>query len=548
MVLTAAGVVIAAPAAAVSSNNLLTNGEFTAGNSGFTSDYTYSALNSGLGGAGFYSVGTNPALFNGAWPTLAPHAPASEMLIANGSTTANQVVWSETVPVSPHSTYVFSVWAATLYSVPAQLQFIVNGTTLSTRNAPTTIAKWKELQVTWNSGASSSAKLAIVDSSLAFGGNDFALDDISLAGAVPSGSGVAPIAATLGTPGEIFHSVSHDVTGGVVTLAILLFIAFPANIFNQTFSDHYEEITMAIGRVRRRFRHPFRKVRVIDESSRSGLTANAMKSSVNAPGRANRLWFSLTLVAGVFLGGLLNPQFGVNWHSLESLVATLLAFSFGAIVSWFISRSFRRLHKYPSHSYLRALPFGLLIAGACVAVSRLSHFEPGYLYGVVVSVAFIESLADRHSAHLIALTTLSTLAVGVLAWLAWIPMNHYALEPGANFIEVIVDDTLASIFVASLIGSVVSLLPLEGLPGGHLSKWRKDAWGAVFFVALFLLIEVELNPDSGPSHPGGAPVITAIVLFCLFGGLSFGLRGFFRRRSARMSASPSPAAPSLASD
>jgi hypothetical protein len=125
---------------------------------------------------------------------------------------------------------------------------------------------------------------------------------------------------------------------------------------------------------------------------------------------------------------------------------------------------------------------------------------------------------------------LSTLAVGLLAWFAWIPVNHFALDSG-NVLVGILDDALASIFAGALMGSVIGLLPLQGLPGGHLSKWRKDVWGVIFFIALFLLIEVELNPDSGPTHPGGAPVVTAIILFVVFGGLSIGLRRFFTRRN-----------------
>jgi hypothetical protein len=214
------------------------------------------------------------------------------------------------------------------------------------------------------------------------------------------------------------------------------------------------------------------------------------------------------------------------------LIATLLAFSVGAIVSWYIAKTFRRLHRYPSHTYLRALPMGLAIAAACVLVSRLSNFEPGYLYGVVVGIAFIESIEDRHSAHLIVISTLSTLGVAVVAWLAWIPIIHLALTNGNDFVVVILDDALASIFVGGLMGSVIGLLPLEGLPGSRLSKWRRDVWGVVFFIALFLLIEVELNPNSGPTHPGGAPVVTAVALFVVFGGLSIGLHRFFARRQS----------------
>jgi hypothetical protein len=515
----------AGTAFAASSANLVINGNFDAGNTGFTSQYMNSPT--GLGAVDQYAVANDPNVLNGAWPALKPFGSDKAMLIANGASVAGTRVWSQTVAVDADSTYVFSLWVASLYPVPAVLEFKINGVSLGSRNAPVSEGKWKELQVTWNSGPATTAKLTIIDTDLASGGNDFAIDSIAFSGAAPSGSGVSPIASTLGTPGEIFHSVGHDIVGGGITMAVLLFIAFPANIFNQTFSDHYAEIMSVVRRVRRRFRHPFGRSQP-DAAASLGATAAANET----PGRVNRGWFAVTLLAGALLGGLLNPKFGANAHSLEGLIATLVAFSVGAIVSWFISKTFRRLHKYPSHTYLRALPMGLVIAAACVAVSRLSHFEPGYLYGVVISIAFIESIEDRHSAHLIAISTLSTLAVAVLAWFAWIPMNHLALEKGSDFVEVILDDALASIFVGGLMGTAIGLLPLEGMPGGHLSKWRKDVWGVIFFIALFLLIEVELNPASGPTHPGGAPVMTAIVLFVIFGGLSVGLHRYFVRRSA----------------
>ena len=81
-------------------------------------------------------------------------------------------------------------------------------------------------------------------------------------------------------------------------------------------------------------------------------------------------------------------------------------------------------------------------------------------------------------------------------------MNHLAgLHPG-NVPIALVDDVLGSIFVGGLVGTVIGLMPLEFMPGGALLKWRKDVWAVVFFVALFLLVAVELNPDSGPTHHG----------------------------------------------
>jgi hypothetical protein len=63
-------------------------------------------------------------------------------------------------------------------------------------------------------------------------------------------------------------------------------------------------------------------------------------------------------------------------------------------------------------------------------------------------------------------------------------------------------------------------------------------WAIVFFVALILLVAVELNPDSGPTHHGGAPVVTAIVLFVGFGGSTWLMRRYFIKRAAAKDTPP----------
>jgi hypothetical protein len=125
------------------------------------------------------------------------------------------------------------------------------------------------------------------------------------------------------------------------------------------------------------------------------------------------------------------------------------------------------------------------------------------------------------------------LSVAFAAWLVWIPFNHLALEHGSNYFYGVLDDVLASIFVGGLVGTVVGLIPLRGLPGEHLSKWRKDVWALIFFISLFLLIEVELRPASGPTHTGAASIVTIIVLFLFFGGSTIAMRVYFAKRKLR---------------
>lgn len=366
-------------------------------------------------------------------------------------------------------------------------------------------------------------------------------------------SAPAPIASTLGTPGEIFHSAGHNLVNAGITVAAILFITFPANIFNNTFASNYAEILLILANFRRRVR---RGLGLKDHNATSGpkelpaAPGTALSSTVpgakptnaDEPGAANRGWFYCVLILGAILGGLLNPHFGLNKQSATDFGATMVSFAIGAILSWYIAKLFREHHKYPTHTYLHALPLGLGVAALCVLISRLTNFEPGYLYGVVVSIAFVESLEERHNAHLTLISTFSTLIVALLAWFAWIPVNHLALNHSGNIPIGLVDDVLGSIFVGGLVGTVVGLMPLQFMAGGTLLRWRKDIWAAAFFIALFLLVEVELNPASGPTHHGSAPLITALVLFVGFGGATLWMRRYFAIRLAAKNATPALAA------
>lgn len=338
---------------------------------------------------------------------------------------------------------------------------------------------------------------------------------------------VAPIATSLGTPREIFHSMSHNVQNAAITIGVILLITFPSNIFNSTFSAHYEEIAGYAERVRRKLRLRHRRDPKTPDPDR--------------PGRSSVLWFTLVLVAGAVLGALLNPKFGLNSSTASGLGATLVAFAFGAAVSWFVTKRFRRWHQYPTATYLKALPLGLVVAGICVLISRSTGFVPGYLYGVVVSVSFAESIADRHNAHLSAISTLTTLVVALVAWFIWVPVNHLALTHVGNVPFAVCDDVLGSIFVGGLVGSVFGLLPLALLPGRAIASWRRDAWALLFFVAVFLLVEVELRPAAGPTHPAGASWVTAGALFVFFGGSTILMRRYFGRRTPAVASAAVPA-------
>ena len=168
-----------------STPNLVINGDFENGNTGFTSAYIY-----GTGGTwgllsnpGQYAIATSPNLTHTNFSNCPDHTPTGvgNMLVANGSSTPNTAVWCQTVSVSPNTDFIFSAWIGNALNDAnvSNLQFTINSVQLGNIFSTTPIAcTWSQYYETWNSGMNTSAQLCIVNQNTLGGGNDFILDDI----------------------------------------------------------------------------------------------------------------------------------------------------------------------------------------------------------------------------------------------------------------------------------------------------------------------------------------------------------------------------------
>jgi len=165
--------------------NLVVNGDFSAGNTGFTSDYTYSPPPSTVLAEGDYSVSNDPHNVHAGFLSFPDHTSGTgNMLIMNGGPSPVDV-WCQTIAVAPGTYYDFSAWFADCSSVtvaPYQpiLQFQINGSLIG---APYTVSAspgtWMNFYSTWYSGTSTTATICIYDELTAAAGNDFVIDDIS---------------------------------------------------------------------------------------------------------------------------------------------------------------------------------------------------------------------------------------------------------------------------------------------------------------------------------------------------------------------------------
>ena len=171
--------------------NLIVNGDFEQGNTGFTSSYLYNPLGSQPGAEGDYYVGDNSKAWNGNFPiAMYDHTTGSGlMLLANGSNNRS-AVWQQTVNVAAGVEYAFSGWITSLYSQSLPLlDFLVDGQSIG--SDLTSNVTWTQFTSSWVASQSGTATLSIRDLNTAWLGNDFALDDLSFE-AIPE-----PAAASL---------------------------------------------------------------------------------------------------------------------------------------------------------------------------------------------------------------------------------------------------------------------------------------------------------------------------------------------------------------
>jgi hypothetical protein len=169
--------------------NLVVNGDFSAGNTGFSAGYTLTTMTPQLfqnGVHGIYAVlpigDVNGQAAYGDWHnvTTDPFGGNGNVYAADGATDANVVVWSETVTVKPNTNYDFSFYAAEISNAccsNASLAPTVSGTDGTALGLN---GGWQQnAAFVWNSGSNTTATLSMIDTNTDGSFNDFVLTDIS---------------------------------------------------------------------------------------------------------------------------------------------------------------------------------------------------------------------------------------------------------------------------------------------------------------------------------------------------------------------------------
>ncbi|MFN7981553.1 MAG: PEP-CTERM sorting domain-containing protein [Vicinamibacterales bacterium] len=176
---------IAATPAHAAPINFVQNGDFSAGNTGFYSGYSFHDNDDGGYAPGNYSIESVANPWNRSFVETGDHTTGNGYMFVGNGSESPEIVWQQTVSgLSFDTDYYFEAFLMNLCCLDRvlpgpQLQFFANDVLLGT-GATDTPGLWTGISNVWNSGSLSSVTLSLKNASLVWDGNDFAIDDVFL--------------------------------------------------------------------------------------------------------------------------------------------------------------------------------------------------------------------------------------------------------------------------------------------------------------------------------------------------------------------------------
>ena len=161
--------------------NLLVNGDFEAGNSGFATDYTFDP---NAGAVATYTV--DSTVPNGWAPGFGDHTTGTgQMAIFNASNDPDDRVWAETLDLVMGTTYTLEGWVTALTEsirpgTAPILELRVGGVSLGTFNAAGVDDTWQSFSLGWVQTTTGATEVSLHELRAVASGDDFALDDLVL--------------------------------------------------------------------------------------------------------------------------------------------------------------------------------------------------------------------------------------------------------------------------------------------------------------------------------------------------------------------------------
>ncbi len=343
-------------------------------------------------------------------------------------------------------------------------------------------------------------------------------------------------------PGPLDISLApQDVARSVgITAFVMLLLGAPTPIFNSTLGGNRALIE--------RYARRRRPKRLRGTAGQPGIAARIGQQLV----AWSHTWTGLVLylLLAALLYAFLDNTFPFQ-NAARTFGTTLFGIAVGTAVSQVPGELYVR-GRYQSRGKVHVALWTLILAAACVLITRITGVQPGYVYGIIGGFTFGIALStdDRGRMAFRGMTVL--LVVGLAAWFARIPF-----EPSVGLVGgdggAVINQVLADIFIGAVQGTAIGLIPLKFLAGETLFAWSRWKWAILWAVAILFFAHVVLYPVSSfTPNPSPTGLWTILVTVAVYGAIALGFWWFFRQRSIRHERyrakaerlfAPAPAAP-----
>ena len=324
----------------------------------------------------------------------------------------------------------------------------------------------------------------------------------------------SPWADTVWSPAAFVLDPVFAAWSAALALAVIILLPFPADLFNSTLEHNAPRIRAGL-----------RRIPLLGGLLVRGSVAEESVEAVTT--RQHPLVILAFLILAGALYGFLSPSFGSGEGSLLTFAGITVAL---VAETWFTSAPYRAMHRLRDSDAgaLRVVPATLLVAAACVLISRAAGFQPGYLYGLLLGYSFAKSLTPADDGRAAASGAIWLLGLGLVSWFALGAVRGAGITP--SIAQSIAAAVFASLVTAGLQGIAFGMLPLRFLHGEPLFRWGRLRWAILYVPGLLAFCAVILNPQNGFIGGSTTPFWTTVALFVAFGVFSILFWAWFRFR------------------
>lgn len=318
------------------------------------------------------------------------------------------------------------------------------------------------------------------------------------------------ISDSIPTIERIFTTPLTIIVSGGLALAILLLVAFPAELLNSTLASN----TRRLGRWYAAIENG------VDR-------ATDWFASVT---RTRALAAALLVVLTSLVFGFVDPEYGFDPVSMRMTVSLAIGlFIVTYVSSWISGAIIRRVWSIETRVSLQ--PAALVFAVIGVVIARILEFSPGFLIGLVIGLDLVTRVGAPHRVRAILTNIGVIVGLAVVSWVGFSIMAAVMTgEP--TVVGLLVSDALVATTAEGLTAALAALLPLGFLDGHEVFRRSKLLWAGSFAAVATVFSLIVLPTAAGETGEVAdvgfwmlVMVIFAVVTLTLWALLHFTGRG-----------------------